>query len=66
VRRVEDKGDRAPVVDIGERLVLGGPSRLRGPSGEVPGKMLSLSSLLLGVVLLIAFLAWWVVRRRLA
>lgn len=66
VRQVEDKGDRAPVVDIGERLVLGGPSRLRGPSGEVPGKMLSLSSLLLGVVLLIAFLAWWVVRRRLA
>lgn len=46
-------------VDIGRRIGLGGPGRLAKP----PSGMLSLSTWLLACVLLVAFLAWWVVRR---
>ena len=66
VQRVKTLGARAPKADIGGRIVLGGSSRLRGPASHVSGRMLSLSSMLLGCVLLIAFLAWWAVRRLLA
>lgn len=56
-------GGRVPRVDIGPAVELGGPSRVREPSGRASGRMVSLSTLLLGCLLLLAFWAWWVVRR---
>ncbi len=55
--------NRAVQAGIGERIVLGGSSRLSGPVQDASGKMLSLATLLLGGVLVVAFLAWWTVRR---
>ena len=56
-------GDRIPGLGIGPGMVLGGSSRTTAPPRRSSGKMVSLSSLLLGCVLLIAFFAWWTVRR---
>jgi len=61
--RVALLGAQAPLADIGRRIELGGTSRLNVPAAGVSGRMISLSTLLLGCVLLVAFLAWWVVRR---
>ena len=60
------QGAQAPVAGIGPRMELGGPSRLEGVVAGASGRMMSLSTLLLGCVLLLAFFAWWVVRRLLS
>lgn len=64
--KVAMHGGQAFVADIGPRMALGGPSRLEGPVAGASGRMMSLSTLLLGCVLLLAFFAWWVVRRLLS
>jgi hypothetical protein len=51
--------------DIGRRIALGGSARRTGPGRDNSGRMVSLSTWLLALVLLLAFLAWWVMRRRL-
>jgi len=56
-------GERIVRVDIGGRIELGGAGRLAKPPSGPTGRMLSLSTWLLACVLLVAFLAWWVVRR---
>jgi hypothetical protein len=63
VERVAMFGAQSPLADIGRRIELGGTSRLNVPAAGASGRMMSLSTLLLGCVLLVAFLAWWVVRR---
>jgi Protein of unknown function (DUF3999) len=60
------EGAKVPIADMGRRIELGGPSRLQGPAADASGRMMSLSTLLLGCVLLLAFFAWWVVRRLLS
>ena len=56
-------GGGVPLVDVGPAVDLGGPSRVQEPSRRASGRMVSLSTLLMGFVLLLAFLAWWAVRR---
>lgn len=63
VERVALLGAQAPLAEIGRRFELGGTSRLSGPAAGASGRMMSLSTLLLGCVLLVAFFAWWAVRR---
>lgn len=65
VAAIAASGRRIPSVDIGPRMSLGGPSRVKTPAHAASGRMVSLSTLLLGCVLLLAFLAWWAVRRML-
>jgi hypothetical protein len=65
-RQVALQGDQAPIAGIGRRTELGGPSRLEGAVSGTSGRLLSLSTMLLGCVLLLAFFAWWVVRRLLS
>ena len=65
LRRVARDGRRVPAARIGPRIDLGGPVRLREPAGSATGRLMSLSTFLLGSVLLLAFLVWWAVRRRL-
>ena len=64
--KVAMQGAQASVAEMGPRMALGGPSRLEGPVAGASGRMMSLSTLLLGCVLLLAFFAWWVVRRLLS
>jgi hypothetical protein len=64
-REVALNGSRALEIHLGQRIDLGGTSRLKGRSTGGSGQMLSLSTWLLGCVLLVAFFAWWVVRRML-
>ena len=64
-KRVEAGGNRIMLAGIGPRITLGGTSRLVGSSGRAPGRMVSLSTMLLGCVLFVALLAWWAVRRML-
>ena len=63
MEQVASLGTQAPFAAIGQRIELGGPSRLKGPAGEASGRKMWLSTLLLGGVLLMALFAWWVVRR---
>jgi hypothetical protein len=63
VATIAAAGKRIPSVDIGPRMPLGGPSGVKTPARAASGRMVSLSTLLLGCVFLLAFLAWWVVRR---
>ena len=56
-------GDRIATLDIGPAVTLGGSLRAKAAPRRTSGKMVSLSSLLLGCVLLLAFFAWWMVRR---
>jgi hypothetical protein len=56
-------GDRIATLDIGPGINLGGPLQTKTPSQRTSGRMVSLSSLLLGCILLLAFFAWWMVRR---
>ena len=56
-------GGTVSLVDVGPAVDLGGPSRVQEPSRRASGRMVSLSTLLMGCVLLLAFLAWWAVRR---
>lgn len=63
VEQVALQGPQASIADVGRRIELGGPSRPKGPVAGASGRMVSLSTLLLGCVLLLAFLAWWAVRR---
>lgn len=65
MRRVAQAGKGAPTVRVGPRIELGGAARLEGAANPASGRMISLSSLLLGCVLLLAFLAWWLARRML-
>ena len=65
-QQVALQGAQTPIAGIGPRMELGGPSRLGGPVAGASGRMMSLSTLLLGCVLLLAFFAWWVVRRLLS
>jgi len=65
-QQVALQGAQAPTAGIGPRMELGGPSRLEGQVAGISGRMMSLSTLLLGCVLLLAFFAWWVVRRLLS
>ena len=60
--RVALSGIRAPSADIGQRIELGGLSRLKAPAAGPSGRMISLSTFLLGGVILVAFFAWWAVR----
>jgi len=61
--RVALLGAQAPRADIGRRIELGGLARLNVPATGTSGRMISLSTLLLGGVFLMAFFAWWAVRR---
>jgi hypothetical protein len=61
--RITASGPRIPLVAPGPRVELGGPSRLKGPGRSASGRLMSLSTLLLGCVLLLAFFIWWMVRR---
>ena len=61
--RVALIGAKAPSADIGQRIELGGLSRLKVPAAGTSGRMISLSTFLLGSVILVAFFAWWVLRR---
>ena len=61
--RVALIGVKAPSADIGQRIELGGLSRLKVPAAGTSGRMISLSTFLLGSVILVAFFAWWVLRR---
>ena len=63
VEQVALQGAQASIPDVGRRIELGGPSRLKGPVASTSGRMVSLSTMLLGCVLLLAFFAWWAVRR---
>jgi hypothetical protein len=63
VEKVAMQGAQAPVADMGPRMAIVGPSRLEGAVAGASGRMMSLSTLLLGCVLLLAFFVWWVVRR---
>jgi hypothetical protein len=63
VEQVALQGAQASIADVGQRIELGGPSRLNIPAAGTSGRMVSLSTLLLGCVLLLAFFAWWAVRR---
>lgn len=63
VQRAERAGKRAAAVRVGPRIELGGPARLQPTAGGGSGWMISLSTLLLGCVLLLAFFAWWTARR---
>lgn len=65
VQKVALRGAGVPTAGLGPRIVLGGPARLEAPRGAGTGRMMSLSTFLLGSVLVLAFLVWWVVRRRL-
>jgi hypothetical protein len=65
-QQVALQGAQAPTAGIGPRMELGGHSRLEGQVTGISGRMMSLSTLLLGCVLLLAFFAWWVVRRLLS
>ena len=65
VQKAARRGAGAPTVRLGPRIDLGGPARLEAPKGAASGRMMTLSSFLLGSVLALAVLAWWVVRRRL-
>ena len=55
-------GDQIATIDIGPTITLGG-GRAKAAPRRTSGKIVSLSSLLLGCVLLLAFFAWWMVRR---
>jgi len=63
VEQVAAFGMQTPFAAIGQRIELGGPSRLIGPAAEASGRMMWLSTLLLGGVFLLALFAWWLVRR---
>lgn len=63
VQRAGREGSRAAAVRLGPRIELGGPARLQAAADPSDGRMLSLSTLLLGCVLLMAFFAWWTARR---
>lgn len=56
-------GDRIATIGIGPAITLGGGLRANASPRRTSGKLVSLSSLLLGCVLLLAFFVWWVVRR---
>jgi hypothetical protein len=56
-------GERITTLDIGPGVNLGGAARAETPPRRSSGRMVSVSSLLLGCVLLLAFFAWWMVRR---
>ena len=56
-------GDRIATLAIGPALTLGGPLPAKASPRRTSGRMMSLSSLLLGCVLLLAVCAWWMVRR---
>jgi len=56
-------GERITALGIGPGVNLGGPSRTGTPPRRSSDRMVSVSSLLLGCVLLLAFFAWWMVRR---
>jgi len=56
-------GERITTLGIGPGVNLGGPAQAKAPPRRTSGRMVSLSSLLLGCVLLLAFFAWWMVRR---
>lgn len=62
VQRAGREGRRAAAVRVGPRVELGGPARLQA-TAATPGRMVSLSTLLLGGVLLLAVFAWWTARR---
>jgi hypothetical protein len=65
VQRIDREGPRALAVRVGPRIELGGAGRPKQTAGASSGRLLSLSTLLLGCVLLLAFLAWWAARRQL-
>ena len=56
-------GDRIATLQIGPAITLGGFRPANASPRRTSERMVSLSSLLLGCVLLFAFFAWWVVRR---
>ena len=56
-------GDRIATLAIGPAITLGGSRPANASPRRTSGRMVSLSSLLLGCVLLFAFFAWWAVRR---
>ena len=65
VQRVDREGARAATVRTGPRIELGGSGRLKQTAAAPSSRLLSLSTLLLGCILLLAFLAWWAARRQL-